>query len=104
MLLFASAGAIYHAGFKVPYFVFFSKDAGIQTKEAPFNMVLAMGIAAFICLLLGVYPIPLYNILPFKMDYQPYTLFHVLAVLELLMCSILTFFIFLSVNINTASA
>ncbi len=91
MLLFASAGVFHHAGIKVPYFVFFGHDSGIITKEPPLNMRLAMGIAAFICIFLGVYPAPLYHILPFPITYQPYTFFHVIGMLELLMFGALAF-------------
>ena len=91
MLQFASAGVFHHAGIKVPFFTFFSEDSGIRAKEPPFNMCLAMGIAAFLCIFLGVYPYPLYNILPFPVDYVPYTSFHVLGMLQLLMFGALAF-------------
>jgi hypothetical protein len=50
-----------------------------------------MGLAAFICIFLGIYPQPLYAILPYPVDYVPYTAFHVLAMLELLMFGALAF-------------
>ena len=91
MLYFASAGVFHHAGIKVPYFTFFGDDSGIRAKEPPFNMCLAMGIAAFLCIFLGVYPKPLYDILPYPVDYIPYTAFHVLGMLQLLMFGALAF-------------
>ena len=91
MLMFASAGVFHHAGIKVPFFIFFGHDAGIRTREPPVNMRLAMGAAAFICIFLGVFPQPLYAILPHPVDYVPYTAFHVLAMLELLMFGALAF-------------
>lgn len=91
MLLFASAGVFHLAGIKVPYFVFFGHDSGIITREPPLNMRLAMGIAAFISVFLGIFPAPLYSILPFPVDYQPYTFFHVIGMLELLMFGALAF-------------
>jgi multicomponent Na+:H+ antiporter subunit D len=91
MLLFASAGVFHHAGIKVPFFVFFGHDSGIRTKEPPLNMRLAMGAAAFICIFLGVYPAPLYNILPYPVDFVPYTAFHVVGMLQLLMFGALAF-------------
>jgi multicomponent Na+:H+ antiporter subunit D len=91
MLMFASAGVFHHAGIKVPFFIFFGHDSGIRTKEPPVNMRLAMGIAAFICIFLGVYPRPLYDILPHPVAYVPYTAFHVLGMLELLMFGALAF-------------
>jgi multicomponent Na+:H+ antiporter subunit D len=91
MLLFASAGVFHHAGIKVPYFIFFGHDSGIRSKEPPVNMRIAMAMAACICIFLGIYPAPLYNILPFPVDFQPYTAFHVIGMLQLLMFGALAF-------------
>ncbi len=60
MLLFASAGVFHHAGIKIPFFAFFHHDSGIRTKEAPLNMLLAMGIAAVLCVVhRQLAPVPL---------------------------------------------
>lgn len=91
MLLFASAGVFHHAGIKVPYFIFFGHDSGIRAKEPPFNMRLAMGIAAFICIFLGIFPAPLYEILPHPVNFEPFTAFHVAGMLQLLMFGALAF-------------
>ena len=91
MLLFASAGVFHHAGIKVPFFIFFGHDSGIRSKEPPPNMRIAMGLAAFICIFLGIYPAPLYAILPFPVDFVPYTAFHVVGMLQLLMFGALAF-------------
>jgi multicomponent Na+:H+ antiporter subunit D len=91
LLMFASAGVFHHAGIKVPYFMFFGHDAGIRTREPPVNMRLAMGAAALICVFLGIYPEPLYRLLPHAVDYVPYTAFHVVSILELLMFGALAF-------------
>ena len=91
-LQFASAGVFHHAGIKVPYFTFFSEDSGIRTKEAPLNMLIAMGIAAFLCVFIGIFPgVFLYKILPFPVAYVPYTAGHVIGQLELLMFAALAF-------------
>ena len=95
MLQFASAGVIAHAGIKVPFFTFFGHDSGIRAKEPPLNMLIAMGIAAFLCIFLGVYPQLLYNILPYPVDYIPYTGAHVVGQLQLLMFGIMAFYFFL---------
>ncbi len=91
MLLFASAGVFHHAGIKVPFFIFFGHDSGIRAKEPPLHMRTAMGLAAMICIFLGVYPAPLYNILPYPVDFVPYTAFHVVGMLQLLMFGALAF-------------
>jgi len=85
VLQFASTGVVDHAGIKVPFFTFFGHDSGIRAKEPPLNMLLAMGIAAFLCVGLGVYFQPLYNLLPFPVHYEPYTGAHVVGQLQLLL-------------------
>ncbi len=92
----ASAGVFLHAGIKFPYFVFFAKDNGLRPGETNLSMRIAMGFMAFLCIFLGVYPKPLYAVLPFgEVHYQAYTLAHVTSQLQLLMLSALVFFLFL---------
>jgi multicomponent Na+:H+ antiporter subunit D len=91
MLLFASAGVLHHAGIKVPYFAFFAHDSGIRTDEAPRNMLLAMALAAVLCILIGIQPQYLYALLPWEVDYWPYDTTHVLAQLQLLFFAALAF-------------
>ncbi|MEJ2332302.1 MAG: Na(+)/H(+) antiporter subunit D [Desulfobulbaceae bacterium] len=101
-LLFASAGVFHHSGIKIPFFAFFSHDAGHRVKEAPPSMLIAMGIAAFFCIFLGVYPKFLYSILPYPVDFVPYTAPHVLSQLQLLMFSALAFTLLLRSGIYPA--
>jgi len=101
-LLFASAGVFHHSGIKIPFFAFFSHDAGHRVKEAPPSMLIAMGIAAFFCIFLGVYPRFLYSILPYPVDFIPYTAPHVLSQLQLLMFSALAFTLLLLSGIYPA--
>ncbi len=91
VLLFAAAGVFHHAGIKIPFFAFFSHDAGHRVKEAPLNMRIAMGIAAFLCIFLGTFPNFLYDLLPYQMDYEPYTYGHVIGQLQLLLFSAMAF-------------
>ena len=91
ILLFASAGVFHHSGIKIPYFAFFAHDSGRRPKEAPLNMLLAMGITAFLCIAIGVYPDALYSILPYAVDYHPYSPAHVITQLQLLLYSALAF-------------
>jgi multicomponent Na+:H+ antiporter subunit D len=91
----ASAGVFLHAGIKFPWFVFFQKDSGLRPKDAPWNMGLAMVIFASLCILLGVFPEVLYALLPYPVDYQPYTIGKVLFYLQLLLFSGLAFFVLL---------
>ena len=90
-MLFASAGVFHHAGIKIPYFAFFAHDSGIRTKEPPWNMLLAMTVAAGLCVFNGSYPWLLYELMPFPVEYVPYTETHVIAQLQLLFFSALAF-------------
>jgi multicomponent Na+:H+ antiporter subunit D len=85
MLLFASVGVLEHAGIKVPFHAFFSHDSGIRTKEAPAHMLIAMGMAAFLCIFIGIFPGTLYRILPYAVEYRPYTASHVVTTTQLLL-------------------
>ena len=91
VLLFASAGVCDHSGIKIPFFSFFAHDNGHRVKEAPWNMLLAMAGAAFLCIAIGVYPEPLYALLPFAVDFAPYTASHVGTQLQLLLFAGLAF-------------
>lgn len=90
-LLFASAGVFHHAGIKIPYFAFFAHDSGIRTSDPPTNMLIAMSIAAVLCIAIGVYPSALYSLLPYDTGYNPYDATHVLAQTQLLFFSALAF-------------
>ena len=91
LLLFASAGVFHHAGIKIPYFAFFAHDSGIRTSDPPGNMLLAMTLAAVLCIGIGVFPELLYAALPFDVQYTPYDVTHVLTQLQLLLFSALAF-------------
>ena len=91
LLLFASAGVFHHSGIKIPFFAFFAHDSGRRVQEAPRNMLIAMGLASFLCIGIGVFPQPLYALLPYPVDYHPYTVYHVINQLQLLLFSALAF-------------
>jgi multicomponent Na+:H+ antiporter subunit D len=91
----ASAGVFLHAGIKFPWFVFFQKDSGLRPKDAPWNMGLAMIIFASLCILIGVFPEMLYGLLPYPVNYHPYSISKVLFYLQLLLFSGLAFFVLL---------
>jgi multicomponent Na+:H+ antiporter subunit D len=91
VLLFASAGVFHHAGIKIPYFAFFAHDSGKRCPEAPANMLTAMAIAAALSIGIGVFPDAFYSLLPYKVDFRPYSLDHVVAQVQLLFLSALAF-------------
>lgn len=95
LLQAASAGVFLHAGIKFPWFVFFQKDSGLRPDDPPINMQMGMIFFAVICILLGVFPNILYSMLPYAVNYVPYTAAHVVTQLQLLLFSGLAFFVML---------
>jgi len=102
----AAAAVFWLAGIKFLYFVFFNKDQQLKPKEAPKSMLLAMSVLAFLCIIIGLAPEKLYNILPHTdvvKSVMPYTFSdiyvhhfgHVVTQSQLLLFSGLAFFLML---------
>jgi multicomponent Na+:H+ antiporter subunit D len=93
LLHLASIGTFLHTGLKLPYGTWFGRvpegekieEEEIEATEPPLNMLIAMAMTAFLCILTGVYPKILYNILPYPVHYHPYTLYHVVGMMQLLL-------------------
>jgi multicomponent Na+:H+ antiporter subunit D len=99
-LVFASAGVLSHSGIKIPFFAFFGHDSGKRPQEAPKHMLWAMGITAALSILIGIYPAPLYALLPYEVDYVPYTIGHVVGSLQLLLFALLAFAVLMRTGIH----
>jgi multicomponent Na+:H+ antiporter subunit D len=84
MMTLASVGTFLSVGIKLPYFIWFGKDSQVPAKEAPWNMNLGMAVAAFLCFFMGIYPEYLYKMLPFPVQYHPYTAYHLSETLQLM--------------------
>lgn len=99
-LLIASAGVLSHSGIKIPYFTFFAHDSGKRPAEAPVHMRIAMIITAILCVVIGVFPGLLYALLPYDVDYQPYTVDHVLVQMQLLIFALLAFLFLMKTGLH----
>ncbi len=100
LLMLASAGTFLHTGLKVPYFIWFGRrqcteETWAKAKEPPWNMMAAMGLASFLCIFLGCYPSFLYRMLPYPVEYHPYTSYHVSETLQILLFTAAGFFLLL---------
>jgi multicomponent Na+:H+ antiporter subunit D len=97
LLVFASAAIFFHTGLKLPFVAFFQRQTGNNEDksriitEAPRNMLIAMGIAAAICVFIGVFPAVLYRHLPYHETETVYDATHVITQLQLLLWSALAF-------------
>jgi multicomponent Na+:H+ antiporter subunit D len=90
VLLFASAAAVLHTTLRVGIAPFFGVDRGLRPAEAPGSMLLAMTIAALLCLLLGLNPGFVYRLYPdvAVADYNPYTLDHIITQFQLVVAAL----------------
>jgi multicomponent Na+:H+ antiporter subunit D len=94
LLLLASVGTFLHTGLKLPYFTWWSvAKEKITPSKPPINMILGMAMAAFLCTLFGVYPALLYNYLPFAVNYEPYTLYHLTESVQILTFTFIAFWL-----------
>lgn len=100
LLMLASAGTFLHTGLKVPYFIWFGKnqprkEVWDRAGDPPWNMNLAMGAAAFLCIFIGCYTPYLYKMLPYPVEYHPYTAYHISETMQILLFTALGFFLLL---------
>ena len=94
LLILASVGTFLHTGLKLPYWTWFGRDNGLKpVRQIPPNMLLAMGLLAFLCTLFGVYPQLLYRWLPNSMEYRPYTTAHLVETTQLLIFTFVAFWL-----------
>jgi multicomponent Na+:H+ antiporter subunit D len=94
LLILASVGTFLHTGLKLPYFTWFGeKKSDFSVSDVPLNMKIAMGMGAFLCTLFGVYPDLLYRYLPYSVDYTPYTIYHFVEMLQILVFTYVGFWL-----------
>lgn len=94
LLYFASIGTFLSIAAKLKYFMFFGKDKGIEIKRrVPFNMHLAMTGNSLLCIMYGLFPLLLYTKLPYDALYDPYTLDHVIAHIQVLLAALVAFWL-----------
>jgi multicomponent Na+:H+ antiporter subunit D len=103
LLTAASAGVFLYAGIRFPWLVFFQTGSCRGTQDAPWNMSIAMIVMAAVCILLGVFPGPLYELLPYSTEYVPYTASKVIFYLQLLLFSGLAYLLLRSLLQRSAT-
>jgi multicomponent Na+:H+ antiporter subunit D len=87
--MFGATGTFLYNGLKLPYFLFFGENHCSQATwnraaDPTWNMQMAMILGATLCLLVGILPGGLYELLPHAMAYTPHTLYHLMETLKLL--------------------
>jgi multicomponent Na+:H+ antiporter subunit D len=103
MLEGASIGTFLHTGLKLPWNIWLqgmnapAPEIEDRLKDSAFNsprnMLIGMGILAFLCILLGVFPKILYNLLPYPVEFVPYTLTRVFSLTQMFIFTFLGFWL-----------
>jgi multicomponent Na+:H+ antiporter subunit D len=97
----ATVGTFLHTGLKLPWNIWLQgrdepppaikarlKDSPLNT---PLHMLVGMGILAFLCIFLGVYPKILYDMLPYPVEYVPFTVTRVFSITQMFIFAFLGF-------------
>lgn len=93
LLMLAASGTFLSTTLKLPYYMFFGEKKAEVHRKPPFNMIVGMGMAAVLCIGIGVFPAPLYALLPFDVHYEPYTASHITGSLGILVFTAVAFFL-----------
>jgi multicomponent Na+:H+ antiporter subunit D len=99
----ATVGTFLHTGLKLPWNIWLQgrdeppDDIRARLKDSPLNtpihMLVGMGILAFLCIFMGVYPKILYDMLPFPVEYVPFTLTRVFSITQMFIFTFLGFWL-----------
>lgn len=104
LLKIASVGTFLHTGLKLPFGAWIGKKglgprtnegAPFQVGRVPATMVLAMALSAGLNLAIGVWPNLLYDLLPYEVTYDVYTLGKIVEKSQLLLFTALGFWLLL---------
>jgi multicomponent Na+:H+ antiporter subunit D len=99
----ATVGTFLHTGLKLPWNIWLQgrdepppeiraklKDSALNT---PAHMLIGMSILAFLCIFMGVYPKILYDMLPYPVEYVPFTLTRVFSITQMFIFTFLGFWV-----------
>jgi multicomponent Na+:H+ antiporter subunit D len=95
LLYAASIGTFLHTGLKLPYFTWFGPRREMAVSPVPKGMYAGMGVAAVLCVAIGVFHEPFYALLPYAIEFEPYTSYKLVHTAEYLTFTALAFFVFL---------
>ena len=93
-LVIAALGTFFSAGLRLPYLLLMTRAPEPKILEpVPINMYAAMAVAAVLCVVQGVFPGLTYRMLPYPVQYTPYTWWKILGVFSLFGLTCLGFFL-----------
>jgi multicomponent Na+:H+ antiporter subunit D len=93
LLHLASIGTFLSIALKLPYGTWFGRETDIRVRRAPRNMYVGMGVTSFLCIMFGVAPSLLYDLLPFPVRYEPFTIPHIIEAVQMLGLTFVAFWL-----------
>jgi multicomponent Na+:H+ antiporter subunit D len=96
LLLLASVGTFLSVGLKLPYFTWFAEDKKLETKKLPKNMTIGMSLVGFFCILHGIKPSLLYQLLPHHVHFDPFSIPHLVETVQILVFTFIGFWLYRS--------
>jgi multicomponent Na+:H+ antiporter subunit D len=99
----ATVGTFLHTGLKLPWNIWLQgreeprPEIRAKLKDSAFNtpvhMLVGMGLLAFLCIFMGVYPKILYDMLPYSVTFIPFTVTRVFSITQMFIFSFLGFWL-----------
>ena len=99
----ATVGTFLHTGLKLPWNIWLQgrdepppdiraklKDSALNT---PMNMLIGMGILASLCVFMGIYPKILYAMLPYPVEFVPFTITRVFSITQMFIFAFVGFWV-----------
>jgi multicomponent Na+:H+ antiporter subunit D len=96
LLTLAAVGTFLSVGLKLPYFTWMSKPEppkDLEIRPLPINMKIGMGIVAFMCIFHGIFYKHLYQYLPYKVNWDPFTGHHLVETIQILVFTFVVFYL-----------
>jgi multicomponent Na+:H+ antiporter subunit D len=94
LLILASVGTFLSVGIKLPYYTWFHTPKKEHTvRPIPKGMMVSMAATSFLCIFYGIFPGALYMELPYEMIYNPFTVPHLVEVMQILIMTFIAFWI-----------
>lgn len=93
LLLLASLGTFISVGLKLPYYCWLAGDEKSRPQDVPAVQPAGMLLLAIPCLVFGIAPMLLGNLLPFQVDPHAYTTGHVLESVQMLSAAFIAFWL-----------
>lgn len=100
LMTLAAVGTFLSVGLKLPYYTWLSKDKppdNLEVRPVPINMKIGMSVVAFMCIFHGIFYKHLYQYLPFEVNWDPFTVHHLVETVQILVLTFVVFWLMRSI-------